>query len=251
MQAFQVDRDADEVLDAAERYLEGAGSVAASLRGRIERQGDALVIQHGRVRTRIGATPRDGGTHVVVSRHGRAPLEDTRVLLFGVGIAGFVLAWALAWYNEKAAEGLSPLVTIALFFTGLLGAVVGLYIVDRSLERRSRSLMESLEDAMRGDPYVVLEREVAGLDRTAAVADGLLFYCVSLVVEFIIFVILLSEGVRGAIDQAVTLEVMRWGFGLPVLPAALFGAVYYVGTRRAHEARLRRLPQRDPAGLPV
>lgn len=246
VEAFRLGGDPDTALDRAQVYLEGAGTVAPSLRGHLERHGDALVVHHGRVETRITARPGDGGTHLLVSRRGKVPLEDTRMLLFGIGIAGFVLAWALAWYNERATAFLSPLTTIVLFFAALIAAAVGLFIVDRSLERRSRSLMASLADAMAGPPLPVLEREVDALERTTAVANGLLFYGGSLIVEFLVFMVLRSDGVRQATDQALTLEVMQWGFGLPIVPAILFGVLYRAGIHRTHQRRLRDVARRWP-----
>ncbi|MGB0653515.1 MAG: hypothetical protein ACPGQL_09980 [Thermoplasmatota archaeon] len=245
-QSLVVDRSPKEAIDAAQTYLEGAGVIATRLAGRVERDGDRLAVHHGRIRTRIEATAasgRPGASHVQVDRAGAAPLEETRSWLVLLGLVGTVLGWGLAFYNDRNSTFLPPLVTIAVFFAAILAAVTLLYVVDRSLERRSSSLMLSLEDAMRGDPLLVLRREVAALDKQLALVNGLLFYAVALVVEFIVFVALLDNG----IDDAVTLEVMRWGFTLPLVPALLFAGGYYAWSQRLHDRRHEALERRAQA----
>lgn len=245
VQSFHTERAREDALDAAEVYLDGAGIVANSLKGRLVRSGDdTLAVHYGRITTRITVEKAHEGSRVRVTRKGQAPLEDTRTWLVGLGLGGFVLAWALAWYNARATEALPPLVMITFFFLALIGVVVALYVVDRSLERRSTSLTRSLEDAMRGDPLLVLQREVDGLERSSSIANGILAYCAMLILEFLIFVILLSDGVRQGIDEAVTLEVMRAGFGLPVVPAVLFGLGWFWATNRLHGERMALVERR-------
>lgn len=243
-QSFTVQRSPHDAMEAAAAYLEGAGTVSARMRGRLERYGDELVVHHGRIRTTVSAQPTDRGTRMEVRRAGPEPLAETRGWLYGLGLGGFLVAWALSWYNERAQSALPPLVTITFFFLGLLAVVVGLYVMDRSLERRSRSLVLSLEDAVRGDPLLVLQREVTALQRSAALANALLFYCAALVVELLVFVVLLSDEVRPAIDEAVTLDVMRWGFTLPIAPAVAFGLVLWGVQARVHQARLGLVERR-------
>lgn len=242
MQSFMTARGPHAALDAAEVYLEGAGVVATPLQGRLERTGDALVVHYGRITTRIRVEERAKGTAVDVARRGRVPLEDTRSWIFGLGVGGFLLGWGLAWYNSRAQSSLPPMVTMTLFFLGIFGAVLGLYFVDRSLERRSQSLVASLEDAMRGDPFLVLQREVDSLERTSAIANGVLAYCVCLVLEFIAFAIALDVGT--AVDRANSLNVMPASFGLPVVPAVLFGLVWFAVVNRRHRHRLALVERR-------
>lgn len=244
VQAFSVDRPPGAALDAASVYLEGAGLVSPGLAGAIERDGDSLVVHHGRLRTRIEAVREGASTTVHVTRTGRAPLEASRNWLYVMGLLGTLLAWGLAVYNDRSLDPFNPLVTLAIFFAALIAAVVVLYVVDRSMERRVRHLMGSLEDAVRGDPVLVLAREVAGLERQAALVNALLFYCAAIVVEFLVFAILLSDGVRAAIDEAATLRAMRTGFLIPVVPAALFGALYLTAIRRLHRTRLELVERR-------
>ncbi|HLF15923.1 MAG TPA: hypothetical protein VI796_00605, partial [Candidatus Thermoplasmatota archaeon] len=135
---------------------------------------------------------------------------------------------------------LEPLVTAVVFFLAILTAVVVLYVVDRSLERRSEGLLTALEDAVRGDPFIVLRREVQELERASSLVNGMLAYCVGLLAEALVFVILLRNG----IDDATTLAVMRQGFLLPVVPAALFGLVYFFAARGIHRERLRVVEER-------
>ena len=235
-QDFWTERPPHQVLDAAEVYLDGAGLVSSGLAGRIEREGDSLFVHHGRMTTRIEATGEGGGAAVRVRRSGKAPLQASRRALYFLGIAGAVVAWSLAYYRNP----LSPLVTAAVFFVAILSTVVVLYYVDRSMERRSDGLMTALEDAVKGDPLWVLRREVVGLERVSSLVNALLFYCAGLVVEFIVFVILLQNDV----DDAVTLAVMKVGFLYPGPPAALFGLLYWVGSRRVHRERLRVVEER-------
>ncbi len=166
-----------------------------------------------------------------------------------MGLVGTVVAWGLAAYNAQAG-GVSPLVTIAIFFAALVAAVAVLYVVDRSVERQVHHLLGSLEEAMAGDAVLILSREMQGLARKAAVVNGILFYCAAMVAEFIIFTVLLSDGVRQGIDEAVTLEVMRRGFLLPIVPAIVFAAAYHWFLRRAHQARIGLVAARFPKGRP-
>ncbi len=236
-QRFVVEQSPQAALDRAHTYLEGAGTVATQLAGHVERRPKSLVARHGRVDTHVTASLEAAGTVVEVRRHGEAPLENTRQWLIGAGIGGFLIAWALAVFNRRQEEFLDPLVTVTLFFVGMMALVVVLYFVDRSLERRSQSLILGLEDAVRGDPLLVLRREVDALERSSSVANAILFYFACLLVEFIVFAILWTEGIREAIDQVVTLQVMRTGFLLPVVPALAFGLIYRFAARRIHRDR--------------
>jgi hypothetical protein len=247
-QAFTVATTPEEALNRAATYLEGAGTVAAGLRGRIERYGDRLVIHHGRVRTGITTHEVPHGTRVEVRRTGAAPFENTRRWLVAGGLAAFLGAWALAVFRRD--DALPPLPTITLVFLGIVSLVIVLYVVDRSLERRGRGLLLSLEDAMRGDPLLVLQAEIQALERSSAVANALLFYFFALVADFFLFALLWSDGFRDAIDQAVTLRVMRAAFLLPVAPAALFGIVSYTVAHRVH-ARRMDLVERRLGGVPA
>lgn len=242
VQSFQTERTPAQALDAAEAYLEGAGVVATPLQGRLERTGNGLVVHHGRITTTILAKRESGGSRVEVSRGGRAPLEDTRKWLFAIGIGGFLLGWGLAWYNSRAQDALPPLVTMTLFFLGLIGFIVLLFVVDRSLEHRSASIIRSLEDAVQGDPLLVLQREIDGLERSSAIANSVLFYCVALVVEFIAFAITL--GVGTTVDRAIALEIMPASFGLPIIPAVLFGVIWFFSVNRIHETRMGLVERR-------
>ncbi len=245
VQTFHTDRDPHAALDAAQVYLEGAGVVAPPLQGHLERQGDALVVHYGRVTTHIRARKASGGSELEVARRGRGPLEETRRWVFGLGIGGFFLGWGLSWYNSRSQDALPPLVTMTLFFMGILGAIIGLYVIDRSLESRSQSLIGSLRDAMQGDPFLVLQREVDGLERSSSIANGILFYCAALVVEFIAFAVTL--GVGDAVDRAVATDLMPASFGLPIIPAVTFGLIWFAVTNRRHKERMalveRRLAQ--------
>lgn len=250
-QSFRTTRSPNAALDAAEAYLEGAGVVAAPLRGRMVRTGDDLVVHYGRIVTNISAHQAANGADVHIARRGRYPLEDTRRWVFGLGILGFALAWGLAWYNADAERALSPLVTITFFFMGIIATVVGLYVIDRSLERRGGEVLRSLEDAIKGDPLLVLQREVDGLERSSSVANAILFYCVGLFIEFIVFLILVSEkSIWETIDQDLTLAFMRAVFGLPIVPAVLFGLIWFAASNRLHNQRMalveRRLRALDP-----
>ncbi len=242
LQSFTTHRNPHDALDAAQVYLEGAGTVTPALQGSLERTGDALVVHHGRVTTRIRATEHASGTRLEVVRRGRVPLEDTRRWLFGLGIGGFLVGWGLAWYNSQAQDALPPLVTMTLFFVAIFAAIVMLYVIDRSLEKRSGSLVGSLKDAMQGDPLLVLRREVDGLERSSAIANGVLAYCVFLIIEFIAFSVTL--GVGTAFDRAVALELMPASFGLPVIPAVAFGALYFVYSNRKHNGRFDLVERR-------
>lgn len=243
-QRFVTERSPAEALDAAEVYLEGAGIVATPLQGELERSGNGLVVHHGRITTTIRTDrPQSGhGTEVVIRRRGRGPLEDTRRWLFVIGFGGFLLGWGLAWYNSRAQDALPPLVTMTLFFLGLLGFIVLLFVVDRSLEHRSGSIIASLEDAVRGDPVVVLQREIDGLERSSSIANGVLFYCASLFVEFIAFAITLDVGT--AVDRAIALDIMPASFGLPIIPAVLFGLIWFASINRIHATRMQLVKRR-------
>lgn len=245
VQSFHTQRSPEQALEAAEEYLEGAGILAASLQGRFVRAGDELVVHHGRITTTISARADARGSAVKLVRQGKAPLEETRGWVFGLGLAGFVLAWGLAWYNARANDALSPLVTITLYFLGLVAVIVGLYVFDRSLERRGASLMRSLEDAMQGDPLLVLKREVDGLERSSGIANAVLFYCASIILEFLVFVLILADdGIRAGIDEAVTLDVMKAVAAIPIVPAILFGLVWYFVSGRIHRERFQVLRER-------
>ncbi len=242
-QTFTVERSPHDALDAAEVYLNGAGIVAGGLRGNLERSGDSLIVHHGRVATRVSATPVAGAagrTRMAVHRTGSVPLEDTRGWLGFMALAATVLGWGLAAYNRRNPEFLSPMVTISLFFAAILAVIIAVYVVDRSMERRSRGLVMSLEDAIRGDPFLVLRREVDALEKQMSLANGLLFYALALAAEFVVFTTLLGYGV----DDAVTLEVMRWGFTLPILPAVLFGGLYFLVVNRLHQQRFQLVERR-------
>lgn len=250
-QSYTVERRPHDALDAAEAYLEGAGTVAPGLRGRMERFGDRLAVHHGRIRTTVTAREAPEGTRIDVHRAGEAPLEDTRRWVLALGLGGFVVAWALTFYNERAATALSPLVTLTLFFLGVVAILVVLFVADRSLERRSEALVLSLEEAMRRDPLTVLQREIDALEQSSALANGLIFYCAALLVEFLVFIIVLSDGVREGIDEAAALEALRFGFLIPIAPALLFAFLYWLVVNRAHKDRLalveRRLARRGKA----
>ncbi len=235
-QDFLVPRGAHQVMDAAEVYLDGAGLVSTGLAGSMERQGDQIVVYHGRMTTRIEVQPDGAASQVRVRRSGQAPLAASRRILYVLGILSALLGWLLAYYNNR----LSPLLTAAVFFVAIVATVVVLYVVDRSLEKRSQSLMMSLEDAVRGDPWLVLRREVQALERTSSIVNALLFYCAGLVVEFLVFTLLLQNG----IDDAVTIAVMQPGFLYPAVPAALFGLAYWAASRRLHADRFRLVEER-------
>lgn len=243
-QSYTVARSPHDCLDAAEAYLEGAGTVAPGLKGRMERYGDALAVHHGRIRTTVTARETAEGTRIDAQRSGEAPLEDTRRWVLALGLGGLVVAWALTFYNERAATALSPLVTLTLFFLGVVAILVVLFVADRSLERRSESIVLSLEEAMKGDPLLVLRREIDALERSSALANGLIFYCAALLLEFLIFVIVLSEGVREGIDEAAALEALRFGFLIPVAPALLFAFVNWWVANRTHRERLALVERR-------
>lgn len=242
VQVFSTPRTPHAALDAAQVYLEGAGLVSPPLQGRLERKGDALVVHYGRVKTRIQAKATKSGANLEVARHGRGPLEETRRWIFGLGVAGFLLGWGLAWYNSRAQSALPPMVTMTLFFLGIFAAITVLYVIDRSLESRSQSLVGSLRDAMQADPFLVLQREIDGLERSSAIANGVLAYCVSLIIEFIAFAITL--GVGTTIDKAVAADLMPASFGLPILPAVAFGIVWFVVSNRRHQNRLALVERR-------
>ena len=239
-QAFTVARSPKDVLDAAQTYLDGAGTVSPRLRGRMERFGDALAIHHGRIETRITTSEAPGGTRVEVLRRGQKPLEDTRKWLLLLGLGGFLLAWAVTFYNETQGGALHPLLTIGLFLAALVATASVLYVADRSLERRSEGLVLALQDAVQGDPVTVLRQETRDLERSSATANGLLFYCAGLVISFVIYAILWSPEVVRDIDQAAALTTMRFVFLFPLLPALAFAGIYLTTQRRAHRRRLDR-----------
>ncbi len=240
-QTFTVERSAHDVLDDAAQYLEGAGVIAPKLRGTLERYGDALAIHHGRIETRITAQEAPGGTRVDVTRHGQAPLEETRRWILGLGLGGFLLAWAVTFYNEAQGGALHPLWTITLFLVGLVATVAVLYVADKSLESRSEGLILSLEDAVRGKPEIVLHREIDALERSSALANGFLFYCGSLLVAFFVYAIVFSDGVRAAIDAEAALTTMRFVFLFPIVPAALFSWAYFAYQNKVHRERMALL----------
>lgn len=198
------------------------------------------MVHHGEIQTRISAEKTDAGCTVSVERAGKVPLEGTRTWVFVAGIVGFVLAWALAWYNDGGG-GLSAFVTITFFFLGMTALVTVLYLVDRSLEHRGVALCQSLEDAMRGDPDVVLRREIDALERTSSIANAVLFYCGALILEFIIYVILFQDGIREGINEAVAADTMMGGFGYPVIPAILFGLGWFWYVNKVHKDRFAEL----------
>lgn len=249
MQSFTVARSPHDALDAAQAYLEGIGMVNPRLQGRMERYGDSLAIHHGRIRTTMTATgqatPADEGpTKVLLHRRGQAPLEQTRRWLIGVGLGGFLVAWALTVYNERAAAALPPLFTISIFLLGVVLILAVLFTADRSLERRSESIVLSLEDAIRGDPLAVLQREIDALERSSSLVNGLIFYCAALLVEFLVFAIVLSDGIRQGIDEVAALGALRFGFLIPILPALAFAGAYFVWVNQLHERRMHLAHQR-------
>lgn len=248
-QSFTVERTPHEALDAAQAYLEGAGTVAPALQGRMERHGDRLAVHHGRIRTMITAEERPEATRVHVARRGQAPLEGTRHWILSLGLVGFMVAWALTFYNERGRDALPPMVTIGIFLLGMVLILAVLFVADRSLERRSEGLVLSLQDAMQGDPLAVLQREVDALERSSALANGFIFYCVALLVEFLVFVIVLSDGIREGIDEAAALDALRFGFLIPIVPALLFAGGYFVWSNRQHRDRFHhvRRPFRSQA----
>jgi hypothetical protein len=239
-QSFHLDVSSEDALAAASKYLTAAGQVAPGLQGDLQVKSDHLVIHYGRVRTRIATEDAPGGCNVTIERDGAPPLEGTRTWVFVSGIIGFVMAWALAWYNSGGG-GLSAFVTISLFFLGMTALVSVLYLVDRSLEQRGVSLCRSLEDGMRGDPNTIVRREIDALERTSSMANGVLFYCASLIIEFFAFIIVWSDGVRDGINEAVTLDVMKAGFAMPIAPAILFGFAWFWYVNRVHRERLNTL----------
>ncbi len=242
-QSFVVPTTRHEAIDRAEEYLAGAGRIAPALQGRMERFGDGLAVHHGRIETRITATETSASTRIEVRRHGQAPLEDTRKWLVAVGLGGFLIALGLTLYNERAADALPPLLTIAIFLLAVVAVLAVLFVADRSLERRSESLLLSLEDAMRGDPEGVLRREIDLLERSSSLANGLIFYCASLIIEFLIFVIVLSDGIRDGINEAAALDALRFGLLIPIAPALAFAGIYFVWSNKQHDRRFGLLHQ--------
>ncbi len=240
-QSFVVPLTADEALDRAEEYLDGAGRVTPAFQGRMDRFGKSIAVHHGRIETRITAKETSASTRIDVHRVGQAPLEDTRKWLYAVGLGGFLIAIGLTMYNERATNALPPLLTVAIFLLAVVLVLAVLFVADRSLERRSESLLLSLEDAMRGDPIGVLRREIDALERSSSLANGLIFYCASLILEFLIFVIVLSDGVRDGINEAAALDALRFGLLIPIAPALLFAGVLFVLSNRRHEARFARI----------
>ncbi len=240
-QSFTVDRDPEAAIAAAEVYLHGAGAVNPSLQGRMERFGTELAVHHGRIRTTITATETSAATRVEVRRMGQAPLEETRRWLYAVGLGGFLVALGLTLYNDRAAQALPPLATLAIFFLAVVLVLAVLFVADRSLERRSESIVMSIEDAMRGDPLAVLQREVDALERSSSLANGLIFYCAALLVEFLVFVIVLSDGIRDAIDEVAALNTLRFGLLIPIAPALLFAGIYFLWANRIHNDRFGQL----------
>lgn len=240
-QSFVVPRTVQQALDDAETYLVGAGKISPPLAGRLERVGTQLAVHHGRIRTTVTASATPSATHVDLTRVGQAPLEDTRKVILSLGLGGFLLALGLSLYNDRASAGLPPLVTLAVFFVGVVLVLGVLFVADRSLERRSESLVRSLEDAMQGAPLDVLRREIHALERSTALANGLIFYCAALIVEFLIFIIVLSDGIRDGINEVAALDAMRYGLLIPILPALLFAGAYFFWANRVHGARLQQM----------
>lgn len=240
-QRFTVPEAPAQALSNAQAFLEGLGHVSPRLGGTLERFGDRLVVHHGPVRTTVAARPGHEGTRVEVLRQGRAPWSGTRRWLVGVGLAAFLSAWALAVFQQRLESALTPLVAITLFLLGLAALAGILFLVDGFLERRGRDLLRSLEDAVRGDPMLVLRREVEADSRSTAGANALLFYFAALLAEAAVFVLLFSDGVRQGIDQALTLRFMRAGSLLPLVPAALFGLLWWVWARRTDARRLQEV----------
>ncbi len=240
-QSFTVDRDPEAAIGAAEEYLHGAGTISPSLQGRMERFGTKLAVHHGRIRTSINATETSAATRIEVRRTGQAPLEETRRWLYAVGLGGFLVALGLTLYNERAASALPPLATITIFFIAVVLVLAVLFVADRSLERRSESIVMSIEDAIKGDPIQVLHREIDALERSSSLANGLIFYCAALLVEFLIFVIVLSDGIRQGIDEVAALNTLRFGLLIPIAPALLFAAIYFVWANRIHQDRFAGL----------
>lgn len=235
---FHVAAPPGRVLDRAEAYLRGAGAVSPSLRGEVQRVEDRIAVRHGRVETTVAVRAAPDGSRVEVRRSGQGPLAGMRHWLIGLGLTGFLVVWAFAVLERRASSLLPPLVTITLFLAGLAALIAVLYVVDAGLERRSRGLVLGLEAALDGRPLEVLRAQVAALDRSVAVANGLLFYFAALFVELLVFIVLLRGSVREAIDAALAIEVMRVGFLLPLLPAGLYGVVFWWVQRRVHGRRL-------------
>ncbi len=240
-QSFTVSRDPEAAIKAAETYLHGAGTISPSLQGRMERFGTKLAVHHGRIRTSINATETSAATRIDVRRTGQAPLEETRRWLYAVGLGGFLVALGLTLYNERAASALPPMATIAVFFLAVVLVLAVLFVADRSLERRSESIVMSIEDAIRGDPVEVLHREIDALERSSSLANGLIFYCGALLLEFLVFVIVLSDGIRQAINEVAALNTLRFGLLIPIAPALVFAGVYFVWANRVHDERFRQL----------
>ncbi len=240
-QSFMVDRAPDDAIDAAEAYLQGAGHVTPAWQGRMERLGGSLAVHHGRIRTTITAQPTSAATRVHVTREGQAPLEDTRQWLYALGLGGFLMALGLTWYNDRAANALPPLFTIAIFLVAVVLVLAVLFVADRSLERRSESIVMSIEDAMKGDPLSTLQREIDALEKSSSLANGLVFYCAVLIVEFLIFVIVMSDGIREGINEAAALDALRFGLLIPIAPALLFAGAYFLWTNKQHADRFRTL----------
>lgn len=240
-QSFTVDRDPEAAIAAAQAYLEGVGTISPSLQGRMERFGTKLAVHHGRIRTTISATETSAATRIEVRRSGQAPLEETRRWLYAVGLGGFLVAVGLTLYNEKAASALPPLATMALFFLAVVLVLAVLFVADRSLERRSESIVMSIEDAIKGDPVAVLHREIDALERSSSLANGLIFYCGALLLEFLVFVIVLSDGIRQAIDEVAALNTLRFGLLIPIAPALVFAGINFVWANRIHNDRFAHI----------
>lgn len=247
VQSFHVAKNAHDALDDAQVYLEGAGIVAPRLHGQVERQADSLVMHHGRIETKIQVEASGDDTKVTVTRTGQAPLEETRRWFYGAGLGGFMIAWLLAVYNENASQAFNPLLTILVFFIGIFSMMVVLYVADRSMERRSEGLVLSLEDAMAGNAMQVLRREMQALNRVGSIVNGGLGYFALLMVAYLLHVILLSPGVREGIDSALTIEVMRYTFTLPIIPALLFGGMYYVINSNRYQQKLQEVQDKFAA----
>lgn len=243
-QVFTVDTAPKKVLDQATRYLEAAGTVSPALEGRIDRFGDSLAVHHGRIETRINVVAAEQGSKVEVHRHGQAPLEDTRSWLLLLGLGGFIVAWFLTFYNESRG-GLHPLVTMMLFLGGFVVSATVLFVADRSLERRSERLVLSLQDAVQGDPLLVLQREMDALERSSALANGLLFYVAGLLASFIIYAILFSPDVVTSIDEAVAFQTMRFVFLFPIVPSLIFAGIYFGAQNNLHAKRMATVTARQ------
>lgn len=237
-QQFVVASDLETTSRRLSRYFHAAGAVNRSLRGTFEEVEPDVFLHDGRICTTATLTEQPDGTQVTLHRKGRPLFETTKGIIALLAITGFSLAWLLSWYNSRAEDALSPLITGVLFFMGLVAMVVIVYIVDRLLAYQSRRLIRGLEEALQGDWRVVLRREIRSLDRVAAFANALLAYAIALILLAVAFTIVWSPGVRDQIDGEVALDVMRTVFALALAPAIITGAVAFLFGRMRHAERL-------------